>query len=89
LFEQAKLLIRQSGKRSTTIGSSPKSPANRLVQLVSGSNGTGAVVPSECAQSWEPFYGAMYLSLDGVNSDNMQAKVGGIFLLVHALVKYC
>jgi len=43
--------------------------------LVSGSNGNVVGLDELMKGDWEPFYGAMYLSLDGVNSDNMHEKV--------------
>ncbi|XP_052792389.1 protein inturned-like isoform X1 [Mya arenaria] len=70
---QAKLLIRQSGKQRSAVPTKSQ-PTNRLVQLVTGSNSSAVSLADIASENWEPFYGAMYLSLDGVNSDNMQAK---------------
>ncbi|KAL4230019.1 hypothetical protein ACF0H5_010406 [Mactra antiquata] len=72
---QVKLVIKKNmkGKTSGSVLLKKKTQSS-LVQLVSGSNGNNVALDSLLQGDWEPFYGALYLSLDGVNSENMQAK---------------
>ncbi|XP_052281531.1 protein inturned-like [Dreissena polymorpha] len=75
---QAKLLIRPSEKTKTekipiVKKDSIPSSAHRLTELITGSN-NHRTSHEVTAQNIVPFYGAMYLSLEGINSDNMQAK---------------
>lgn len=74
---QAKLVIRRNPREkpgSLPVKKKNVSSASRLVQLVTGSNGSAVSLDGLTQGEWEPFYGAMYLSLEGVNSENMQAK---------------
>ena len=52
-----------------------QSKSDRLVHLVTGSNNSAMVLEELTDTVWEPFYGALYLSLDGVSSETMQGKV--------------
>ncbi|XP_053400614.1 protein inturned-like [Mercenaria mercenaria] len=76
--KQAKLLIKKNSKDkksgSLLVKKKSQSSTSRLVQLVNGSNSNTVTIENIAQGEWEPFYGAMYLSLEGVNSDNMQAK---------------
>lgn len=72
------------GKSSGSVSLKKKTQSS-LVQLVSGSNGNTVPLESLLQGEWEPFYGALYLSLDGVNSDNMQAKVDYRITLLYLL----
>ena len=54
-----------------------QSKSDRLVHLISGSNNSAMVLEELADTVWEPFYGALYLSLDGVSSEHMQGKVSG------------
>ena len=77
---QASLVLRRNAKRessSVLVKKRNQSETNRLVQLLAGSNTEARSVDDVAMGDWEPFYGAMYLSLEGVSSDNMQAKVTG------------
>lgn len=72
------MLIKRSGKQKGTNASLAKenqSSKAKLVQLVSGSNGNIVGIEEIIKGNYEPFYGAMYLSLDGINSENMNEKV--------------
>ncbi|XP_060591133.1 protein inturned-like [Ruditapes philippinarum] len=75
---QAKLLIKKNSREkksgSLLVKKTSQSSVSRLVQLVTGSNNSAVSIENIAEGEWEPFYGAMYLSLEGVNSDNMQAK---------------
>lgn len=75
---QAKLVIKRNTKQKNANSQQEKgnhTNSAKLLQLVSGSNGSVVSLEELVKEDWEPFYGAMYLSLDGVNSENMQEKV--------------
>lgn len=75
---QAKLVIKRNTKQKNANSQQEKgnhTNSARLIQLVSGSNGSVVSLEELVKGDWEPFYGAMYLSLNGVNSENMQEKV--------------
>ena len=62
-----------------------QSRSDRLVHLVTGSNNSAMVLEELADTAWEPFYGALYLSLDGISSDNMEGKVNR-FKFLHSIV---
>lgn len=78
LYQRKVRLVLQTIPRQKTIRSDAKQKAqsrsDRLVHLITGSNNNSMVLKELTDTVWEPFYGALYLSLDGVSSDTMQEK---------------
>lgn len=78
LYQKKVRLVLQSVPRQKATRSEAKQKAqsrsDRLVHLITGSNNSSMVLKELTDTVWEPFYGALYLSLDGVSSDTMQGK---------------
>ena len=77
---QVKLVVQSVPRQKTTKSvakQKAQSKSDRLVHLISGSNNSAMVLEELAETVWEPFYGALYLSLDGVSSEHMQGKVSG------------
>lgn len=86
LQRQARLGLCRSSKRREGEGSMRRrsqSRSSRLVQLVAGSNSSPVSLEGLLQGQWEPFYGALYLSLEGISSDNMQAKEDIVYQFPH------